>query len=97
VIIEETSVDDQARYERARKRVKALKGFYRHLAVYLLVNAFLLVINLVTSPSALWFIWPLFGWGIAIVVHAASVFGGERLWGKEWEERKIKELVDKDK
>jgi len=90
-------VDDRAKYERARKRVKELKGFYRHLAVYLLVNAFLLVINLVTSPYELWFYWPLLGWGIAVLIQAASVFGGERFWGKDWEERKIKELVEKDK
>jgi len=90
-------MDDQAGYERAKKQVRKLKGFYQHLAVYLLVNALLFVINLVTSSSALWFYWPLFGWGIAIVIHAASVFGGGRLWGKEWEERRIKELMDKDR
>lgn len=90
-------MDDRVKYERARKRVKELKGFYRHLAVYLLVNAFLLVINLVTSPYELWFYWPLLGWGIAVLIHAASVFGGERFWGKDWEDRKIKEILEKDR
>jgi len=90
-------MDDQARYERAKQRVKALKDFYRHLAVYVLVNALLLVINLVTTPFYLWFYWPLLGWGIAVLLHAASFFGGGRFFGKDWEERKIKEILEKDR
>ena len=90
-------MDDQASYDAARKRVRQLKGFYVHLTVYVFVNALLLVINLVTSPGALWFYWPLLGWGIGIVAHAASVFGTGRFLGKEWEERKIKELMEKQK
>ena len=88
-------MDDQVRYEQAKKRVRQIEGFYVHLAVYVLVNAFLLVINLVASPNSLWFYWPLLGWGIGIVAHAASVFGSGRFWGRDWEERKIKELMDK--
>jgi len=88
-------LDDQASYQRARKRVRQLRGFYVHLTVYLLVNTFLLIINLLTSPGTLWFYWPLLGWGIGIVAHAASVFGTGKFLGKEWEEQKIKELMSK--
>ncbi len=87
-------MDDQTRYEHARKRVQALKGFYAHLAVYAIVNTFMLVINLLTSPHALWFYWPLLGWGIGIAMHAAAVLG-TGTWGKDWEARKVKELMDK--
>jgi len=90
-------MDDQAAYNAARKRVRQLRGFYVHLTVYVLVNAILLVINLLTSPGVLWFYWPLLGWGIGIVAHAASVFGTGRFLGKEWEERKIRELMEKQK
>lgn len=88
-------MDEQARYEEAKKRVLEIKGFYQHLVSYLIINAALLVINLLTSPQYLWFLWPLVGWGIGLAFHALSVFGG--LWGKSWEERKIKELMEKDK
>ncbi len=90
-------MDEQARYDQAKKHVQELKGFYRHLSSYVLINAFLIAINLITSPNELWFYWPLFGWGIGIIAHAVSVFGGARFLGKEWEERKIRELMDKDK
>ncbi len=59
-----------------------------------MVNALLFVLNQVTSPGHYWFVWPLFGWGLGLVFHAMSVFGG--LWDGSWEERKIKELMDKD-
>ncbi|MFA5353901.1 MAG: 2TM domain-containing protein [Thermodesulfovibrionales bacterium] len=88
-------MDEQARYDQARRHVLELKGFYRHLAMYLLINAFLIGINLVTAPEELWFYWPLLGWGIGIIAHAVSVFGGSRFLGKDWEEKKIREFMDK--
>ncbi len=63
-----------AAYERARSRVEARLGFYRHLIIYLAVNALLFVLNLVTSPHYLWFKWPLIGWGVGLFFHAASLF-----------------------
>ena len=89
-------MDEQVRYERARKRVEDIKGFYTHLTVYVLVNLGLLTLNLLTSPNELWFYWPLLGWGIGVAAHAVSVFGPGLMWGPEWEERKIRELMDKD-
>ena len=88
-------MDEQARYQEAKKRVEEIKGFYYHLVSYILVNTFLVVINLLTSPEYLWFIWPIIGWSIGLVIHAFSVFSN--LWGKSWEERKIKEIMEKDK
>lgn len=82
-------------YQQAKKRVGQIKGFYKHLALYVLVNALLLTINIVTSPTWLWFYWPLLGWGMGIAAHWVSVFGIGNVLGKDWEERKIKELMDK--
>ena len=62
-------------YQRAKKRVEAKIGFYRHLTSYLFINAVLLVINLIASPETLWFYWPLIFWGIGLASHALSVFG----------------------
>jgi hypothetical protein len=88
-------MDEQARYERAKKRVEEIKAFYMHLVSYIVVNAVLVILNLLTSPEYLWFIWPLGGWGIGLLLHGLSVFGN--IWGNDWEERKIRELMDKDK
>jgi hypothetical protein len=67
-------MDDQEKYKRAEKIVEAKLGFFRHLSVYLAVNAFLLIINLITSPHELWFQWPLIGWGIGLFLHGVGVF-----------------------
>ena len=90
-------MEEQEKYARARKRVEEIKGFYTHLVVYILVNLALFVINLVTGEGQYWFFLPLIGWGIGIVAHAVSVFGQAWFWGADWEERKIKEIMDKDR
>lgn len=89
----ETILEQTPEYRSALCRVRQLRGFYTHLSVYLAVNAGLLVINLVSSPGRLWAVWPLAGWGIGLLIHAAGVFLGARWLGAEWERRKVEELV----
>lgn len=50
-------MDEEERYKRAKARVEELKEFYEHLTIYIGVNITLVIINLVTSPNALWFYW----------------------------------------
>src|SRR5690554_2285033 len=78
---------------RARKRVHELRDFYSHLATYAIVNALLVGINLTTTPDPFWAIWPIIGWGIGLLSHAVSVFGLFGIGGREWEERKVRELM----
>jgi uncharacterized membrane protein len=91
----ESTFEQSPEYQAARCQVRRLRGFYSHLSVYLAVNAGLLLINLFSSPGRLWVVWPLAGWGIAIVIHGASVFLAGRWLGREWEERKIREIMDR--
>jgi hypothetical protein len=81
-------------YLKAEERVAELRDFYRHLGVYVIVNLGLFFINMVASPEALWFIWPLMGWGIAVALHALRVF--VKAPGASWEEKKIAELMEKE-
>jgi hypothetical protein len=37
------------------------------------------------------------GWGFGLLIHGMEAFGYNPLWGKNWEEKKIKELMDNDK
>jgi len=57
---------------------KLRRGFYIHLAAYLVVNALLVGVNLATSTKYLWFKWPLLGWGIGILAHAFVTFAVPR-------------------
>ncbi|SEM97834.1 2TM domain-containing protein [Chryseobacterium taichungense] len=80
-------------YEKATRRVKELKGFYGNLTSYILVISFLIVLNILTSPGYLWFFWPMIGWGLGVAAHAVTTFG----IGKDWEEKKIKELMEEER
>jgi len=66
-------MDEQQMYQQAKERAESKIRFYIHLAVFFGVNFLLMVINLKTSPQSLWFLWPLFGWGIGLVLHGLKV------------------------
>ena len=62
-------------YEEAKKRVKAKKGFFIHLAAYIVVNIMLVLIWAFAAGGGFpWFIFPLGGWGIGILFHFLGVF-----------------------
>ena len=92
----ETNYQEEERYFQAKKRVEEIKGFYGNLIAYIVVNIGLMVINLLTSPEYLWFFWPMLGWGIGVLFHGMKVFNYMPFLGKEWEEKKIKEFMDKE-
>lgn len=50
-------------------------AFRNHLVAFLVTGFFLLTLNLLTSPDSLWFYWPLFFWGWAVVIHALTTYG----------------------
>jgi hypothetical protein len=88
---------EEERYYRAQKKVIEIREFYQHLTVYILCNPIVIVVNLMTSPGFLYFIFCLLGWGIALVLHGLKVFGNAPFFNKEWEDQKIKEFMDKEK
>jgi class 3 adenylate cyclase len=55
--------------EAAEKKAETRLHFYNHLYVYVGVNIFLIIINLLSSPFRWWFPFPLLGWGIGLFFH----------------------------
>jgi len=88
--------NDSKAYERAKRRVDILKSFYIHLLVYVGVISMLVVIDFLDGENW-WFYWPLFGWGIAVAIHGAVVFFAGGSIASDWEERKIRELMERDR
>ena len=60
--------------QRAIRRIQAKRGFWSHFAIYLAVNALLVLIWALTSAGYFWPVWPILGWGIGVVSHAVSVY-----------------------
>lgn len=80
-------------YEAATERVKQKKEFYTHLALYIVINALLVVIWAMTSRAYPWFVWPLSGWGIGILFHALEVFVFHK--PSAWEKRQVEKEAEK--
>ena len=84
-------------YRRAKRRVRQIKAFYIHLLVNFFTLTIIISVNLIFSPSYHWFWFVVFGIGLASLIHWFAVFGENTLGlGKDWEERKIKELINKN-
>ena len=84
------------KYVRARKRIEEIKGFYQHLLAYCLFVPFIIFINYKTYWEYKWFWFSVIGWGIGVAIHGFIIFVGKGMFGKEWEERKIEELMRKE-
>ena len=87
---------EQERYARAKERVELVRGFYGHALVFVLVNLGLAAYNVALSPDRLWFIYTVAGWGIGLVAHGAYVMGSGRFLGAEWQERKIRDEMERE-
>jgi hypothetical protein len=91
---EHHSMNDTERYQRARARTEQLRTFYMHVASFVLVNIFLFIVDLITSPHTWWFYWVVLTWGIGLAAHAVNVFGRTRVFSTEWEEKKIRQYMN---
>ena len=84
---------ENSKYVKAVEKVERLKEFYQNLASYCLVIPFLIFINLRFSPGFQWFWFPVFGWGLGLTFHFLEVNNYNIFLGKNWEDRKIKEMM----
>ncbi|WP_396603329.1 2TM domain-containing protein [Algibacter sp. R77976] len=84
------------KYERARKHIENIKGFYQHLVAYILFTPFTIFINYKTYWDYKWFWFSAIGWGIGVAIHGFWVFVHKGTFGSDWEDRKIEELMRKE-
>lgn len=98
------------KYDRAKKRVKEIKGFYTHVRTFVIINALVFVTRFFVMPKlgfipedpdfVNWLNWntylmPLL-WGIGLGIHALCVYGKKFNPFQKWEERKIDEILRKE-
>ena len=95
-------MEDPRKYQRAKKRVARIKGFYSHLTVYIVINIFIVIWTAVIfkevgEPP---FQWTMLGtpilWGIGLAIHGLSVFGGNWILGAKWEQRQIQKILEEE-
>lgn len=79
----------------ARREVRLLRGFYRHLAIYLIVNGGLAAFQFLSAADHPRLPFVLVGWGIGLAIHGLRVLVRGRWLGHEWEETKVQALMQK--
>ena len=95
-VMRKVETHSEHNYERARKHVENLKGFYYSIISYCIVIPFIIFINYQTSWEFHWFWFPVFGWGIGILFHAYQVYVNDGVLGRSWEERKIEQFMKEE-
>ena len=100
----EINNENNIKYLNAKKRVKQVKGFYIHALVFVLVNAFIIMMKVINGQHVagepqikISQFLTIIIWGVGLVAHGLTVFLPNFILGKNWEEKKIRELMDKDK
>jgi two-component sensor histidine kinase len=91
-----TAMRQEEALRRARKRVKDMRGWYMSATMYCLVIPTLWAFNLIMGGK-IWAHWATFGWGFGLTVHGLSVFAGRSFFGSEWEEKKVDEIMAREK
>ncbi len=85
-------------YKKAKKKVKAKKGFYAHLGVYITMFVFFFIMNILNFDGEIWFFYPMLPWGISIAIHYFTVFGlpGGKMSSK-WEEEEMEKEMERQR
>jgi hypothetical protein len=78
----------------AWRRVRALRVFYSHLSVYVVVNFILFMLAATTPFHSSWSYAVLIGWGLVIVLHCLHAYELLPWTTHDWEQRKVRELID---
>jgi 2TM domain len=79
--------------EDARRYVRRKRIFFAVLAIWLVLSAMWLLIDLRDDSSSWWFYWPMFGSGTAVAVTGIVLLGAGGLFGADWERREIERYL----
>ncbi len=88
---------DEKLYREARKKVRRKRKFYSHVLTYFAVCTFLTFVNWFSNYGHWWVKWVWMGWGIGLFFHGLGLYRRNILFGDDWEERKIKEEMERMK
>ena len=82
----------EAEYREAEKRLKKIKSFYKNLANWAGVSLFMLALDYFLSGGISWSKYPVFFWGISLVIDVFQVIRLQRM-DKSWEDRQMRRFT----
>ena len=82
---------------KAWKRVKRKKRFFLHTGITAILGMFFFVLNIVTDPFDMWFVYPMIPITALLAVHYLFVYGfpGFNFMSRDWEERQFEREMDR--
>lgn len=87
---------NETKYTNAKIRVSKLRRFYgkffRGMLAIGITAAVNYYLNAWENP---WFLWVVLGVGLGLLLKAVKLFGTDFLFGRNWEERKINEFMNR--
>ena len=94
--------EERELYENAHQRLKQKKRLVTHLVVFIAGSVIFIFVNIVLGYMAdfkpfnnYWFVTAILIWLFFLIIHAINVFIISNLMGKEWEEKQMNRLVEK--
>lgn len=84
-------------YKKAKDKIKEIRGFYYNLACFCICMPVIIYINLRYLPEFHWFWFSIAGWGTGVVIQGMFAFDRVPFLGKDWENRKINQLMEQSK
>ncbi len=98
------NIEQREMYDYARKRSIQKKRLFQHFVVFLVGAVLLIIINVVIGyqeeykPLGYnWFVWAILIWSFFFFIHLLNVLVINSFMGKEWEQRQLDRLVQKQK
>lgn len=79
-------------YEEAQKRVRKIKKFYKDLAGWAGTSVFLLALDFFLSGGITWSKYPVFFYGIFVLMQVFHIIRLQRL-DRSWEERQMRRFT----
>lgn len=96
------SQPEDAAHRAARRRVRALRGWYVHAFVYAVVIAGLWAVHLATGSTHVtrggfpWPLAPMFGWGLGLAIHGLVVWSKAATFARDWERRQFERFLGEE-
>jgi len=97
-----TSNEDREQFLYAQDRIRQKKRLNQHFVIFLVGAVFIIIVNPVLGYGENffienWFVWAILIWAFLFIVHAFNVYVTNSFMGKEWENKQLIKLREKQR
>lgn len=97
---ENTQSEEREQFLYAQDRIRQKKRLNQHFVIFLVGSVFIIILSQVLKVDNFFlrnWTWLIVVWAFLFVVHAFNVFVTNRFMGKEWENKQLEKLREKQR